>query len=223
VNTRGLSVSDVVRRIPGHGTAGGSRIDLTVALEGDGQTRLTYVPARHLLNYAHIRRLVLPHLGRSTNRIWSELLGRAFRDARVEAFGEGEDLLQVVAEEIRSLLERWGRGTTAADLRAGKTVAEGKDLLVAPKRLIAAVRLRLPDEALRRSDVAMSASGWLGMRAAHPWLPDGRPRAWAFPLPLPALDEDGGPWPTPERAAAGAIGSIAGRPDGPEKPVHRPN
>jgi hypothetical protein len=184
-----LEVTDVVQ----HGTGRGSRIDLTLVLAGR-RVRLTGLLATHVLSYGRIEKsaieqgVVLPCF-RSANRVWRTVLAPAMEQVRIEPSLEGEEIAEAIAAEIRSWLDGCHRGDNALDLIAGKVIEQGGRLVVSPRALVRAVRSRLVDDVLAQATIAEAAAAELGMRQSRPRFADGgpRPRAWTFPLPLPAV------------------------------------
>ena len=184
-----LEVADVVR----YGTGRRSRIDLTICSAGR-RVRITGLPTKHVLSYRLIAQsaveegLVLPYR-RFADREWRKVLARGMEHARVEPWLEGEEISEAIAFEIRARLDAGPRGDSASDLKAGKVVQKGDRLLMSPTALVLAVRDRLVDDVLSRETIEAAAAKHLGMEQRRPPLPDAQPRAWAFPMPLPAARE----------------------------------
>jgi hypothetical protein len=184
-----LEVVDVVR----HGLGRGSRLDLTI-LSAGRRVRLTGLCAKHVLSYRRIEEaameqgLVLPWL-RPANRVWRRFLAPAMEQARTEPWLEGEAIEEAIQAEIGALLEDLERGESASDLMEGKAVEQEEHMLVSPTALVGWVRKRLVDDVLPRATIAEAAAAHLGMRQVRPRFADGRPHAWAFPLPLSSVRE----------------------------------
>ncbi|MGH9323406.1 MAG: hypothetical protein ACRD3V_26425, partial [Vicinamibacteria bacterium] len=136
--------------------------------------------------------------------VWREVLATAMEGARVEPWLEGEEIAGAIAAEIRALLESGPRGGGASGLMEGKVVERGDHLLVNPRALVRVVRSRLVDDVLPQATIAEAAAAHLGMRQLRPRFVDVRPRAWAFPLPLAAIRENGETLESTERSAGAA-------------------